>query len=98
MADAVTPVTTPNIWYQPPKGAGDAPGVVNKNMFMQLLVAQLKNQDPLSPKDGTEFVGELAQFQSMEQAVNTGQDVAAIRADLDILAGTGKGEPSGLGS
>lgn len=89
MADAVTPVTTPNIWYQPPKGAA-TPGVVNKNMFMELLVAQLKNQDPLSPKDGTEFVGELAQFQSLEQAVNTGQDVSAMRADLDTLAGTSK--------
>jgi len=27
-----------------------------KNMFMTLLVAQLKNQDPLQPQDGTQFV------------------------------------------
>jgi flagellar basal-body rod modification protein FlgD len=64
--------------------AGSAP--VTKNMFLQLLVAQLRNQDPMSPSDGTQFVAQLAQFQQMEQAVNMGQDIAAIRQDLDQLA------------
>ena len=59
---------------------------VTKNMFLQLLVAQLKNQDPLNPSDGTEFVGQLAQFQQMEQSINMGQDIAAIRSELDLLA------------
>lgn len=39
------------------------------NMFMQLLVAQIQNQDPLNPTDGTEYVSQLAQLtqvQSME--------------------------------
>jgi len=61
-------------------------GPVNKNMFLQLLVAQLRNQDPMNPSDGTQFVSQLAQFQQMEQAVNTGQDISAIRADLDQIA------------
>ena len=62
---------------------------VDKNVFLQLLVAQLKNQDPLNPADGTEFVGQLAQFQQLETSLNMGQDLTAIRADLDqILAGT----------
>jgi flagellar basal-body rod modification protein FlgD len=60
-------------------------GSVDKNMFLQLLVAQLRNQDPLNPTDGTQFVGQLAQFQQLEQSVNTGQDVTAIRQDLDTL-------------
>src|SRR5271157_4540891 len=55
---------------------------VTENMFMQLLVAQLENQDPMSPEDGTQFVTQLAQLQQLEQSVNTGQDVAAIRAQL----------------
>jgi len=58
---------------------------VNKNMFLQLLVAQLKNQDPLNPADGTAFITQLAQFQQLEQSMNTGQDVTAIRGDLDKL-------------
>jgi len=54
-----------------------------ENMFMQLLVAQLRNQDPLNPADGTQFVTQLAQFEQLEQSTNTGQDVTAIRSDLD---------------
>ncbi len=56
-------------------------------MFLQLLVAQLKNQDPMNPTDSMQFVQQLAQFQQLEQTVNTGQDVTAIRNDLDQLAG-----------
>lgn len=58
---------------------------VSKDMFLQLLVAQLKNQDPLNPTDNTAFVGQLAQFQQMEQAVNSAADITAIRADMDQL-------------
>jgi flagellar basal-body rod modification protein FlgD len=62
---------------------------VNKNMFLQLLVAQLKNQDPLNPTDSMQFVQQLAQFQQLEQSVNTGQDITAIRQDMDqLVAGT----------
>jgi flagellar basal-body rod modification protein FlgD len=59
---------------------------VDKNMFLQLLVAQLKNQDPLNPADGTQFVTQLAQFQQLESSLNIGKDVTAIRAEMDQLA------------
>jgi flagellar basal-body rod modification protein FlgD len=72
---------TPN----PPTANTAAGPSVNKNMFLQLLVAQLRNQDPMNPTDGTQFVGQLAQFQQLEQSVNSGQDLAAIRQDLDTL-------------
>ena len=58
---------------------------ITKNMFLQLLVAQLKNQDPLNPADGTQFMTQLAQFQQMEQSMNSGQDISAIRSDLDSM-------------
>jgi flagellar basal-body rod modification protein FlgD len=88
MADAVSGVTSSNPWYTPPTGPAATPGVVDKNMFLKLLVAQMRNQDPMKPNDGTEFVGQLAQFQQLEQAVNTGGDIEAIRKDLAVLAGT----------
>jgi flagellar basal-body rod modification protein FlgD len=56
-----------------------------QNMFLKLLVAQLKNQDPSNPMDGTTFVTQLAQMQQLEQSVNSGQEIAAIRQDLDAL-------------
>jgi flagellar basal-body rod modification protein FlgD len=48
-------------------------------MFLKLLVAQMRNQDPMNPADGTQFVAQLAQFSQLEQAV-------AMRQDLDLLA------------
>ena len=62
---------------------------VDKNMFLQLLVAQLQNQDPLNPSDGTQFVAQLAQFQQLEQSMNQGQDITAMRQDLDQIAAGG---------
>ena len=70
---------------QTPLSGSAATPAVDKNMFMKLLVAQLRNQDPLNPSDGTQFVAQLAQFQQLEQSVNSGQDITAIRQDLDSL-------------
>ena len=56
---------------------------VDKNVFLQLLVSQLRNQDPLNPTDGTAFVAQLAQFQQLEQSLNMSADISAIR---DVLA------------
>ena len=67
-----------------PAGTGE----VTKNMFLQLLVAQIKNQDPMSPSDGAQFLGQLAQFQQLEQSMNSAQDLSAIRGDLDQLVQT----------
>jgi flagellar basal-body rod modification protein FlgD len=72
------------------QAAAPAPAI-DKNMFLELLVAQLQNQDPMNPTDGTQFVGQLAQFQQLEQSVNMGSDISAMRQDLDQLAKTGSG-------
>jgi flagellar basal-body rod modification protein FlgD len=61
---------------------------VTKNEFLQLLVAQIQNQDPLNPTDGVQFLTQLAQFQQLEQSMNMGEDMAAARADLDKLVQT----------
>ena len=39
------------------------------NQFLQLLIAQLKNQDPTAPTDSTQFVSQLATFSNVEQQV-----------------------------
>ncbi|MDA8138527.1 MAG: flagellar hook assembly protein FlgD [Desulfobacteraceae bacterium] len=45
-------------------------GVMGKDDFLHLLVAQLQAQDPLNPMDGTAFTAQLAQFSSLEQLQN----------------------------
>lgn len=55
---------------------------MDKDAFMDLMIAQLKNQDPLNPMDGTEYAAQLAQFTSLEQLtnLNTSMD-QSIEAD-----------------
>lgn len=53
--------------------------LANEQTFLQLFVSQLKNQDPLNPADGTQFVTQLAQFSQLEQTLNMSSDMSAIR-------------------
>jgi flagellar basal-body rod modification protein FlgD len=60
---------------------GSASNPASEQMFLQLLVAQIKNQDPLNPTDGTQFVSQLAQFSEL-------QNVIGIRTDLETSMST----------
>ncbi len=54
---------------------------VSEQQFLQLLVAQLQNQDPLNPMDGTQFVSQLAQFSELEQMIGVNQGVQQLVTD-----------------
>lgn len=68
---------------------------IGQSNFLQMLVAQLENQDPLNPQDSAAFAAQLAQFSSVEQLI-------AVRAGIDqlvaISAGTGTGTGGGATS
>ena len=57
---------------------------MGRDAFLKLLVAQLKNQDPLKPQDNSAFVAELAQFSSLEQTMG-------INDRLDLLSAQSQG-------
>src|SRR5581483_10072426 len=62
---------------------GTAAGL-GKDDFMQLLIAQLKNQDPMKPTDDTQFVAQLAQFSTLE-ATNKMSDALEELAGMQAL-------------
>ena len=51
---------------------------VTTNEFLQLLIAQLQNQDPLSPMDNSQFVTQLATFNSLEQLMSINKAVTTL--------------------
>lgn len=56
-----------------------------RNEFISLMVAQIKNQDPLNPMDGTEYVGQLAQFSQVESTENMSKMMQSSMAKLDNM-------------
>jgi flagellar basal-body rod modification protein FlgD len=73
-----------------------ASSLANETTFLQLMVAQLKNQDPLQPTDGTQFLGQLAQFSQLEQLIGLRQDLKTQNPQSS--PGTGSGTPGTSGN
>ena len=65
---------------------------LGKDAFLQLLVTQLKNQDPLDPHDNSSYIAELAQFSSLEQMTNVVKNLEDLgkvvnNIDTSVLVG-----------
>jgi flagellar basal-body rod modification protein FlgD len=52
--------------------------LVSEQAFLQLLITQLQNQDPLSPADPTQFVSQLASFSSLEQITQLNTNMTSV--------------------
>lgn len=48
---------------------------LDKDAFLKLLVTQMKYQNPLEPTDNNEFIGQMAQFSTLEQSHNTNKSI-----------------------
>ncbi|PKM81949.1 MAG: hypothetical protein CVU88_03625 [Firmicutes bacterium HGW-Firmicutes-13] len=58
---------------------------LDKDAFLQILVAQLRNQDPLNPVDGENFIGQMAQLSSLEQLTALNKSIAELSQKQDEL-------------
>jgi flagellar basal-body rod modification protein FlgD len=54
--------------------------------FLHLLVAQMRNQDPINPMDGAQFASQLAQFNSVEQLIGVNDGLKVLQSSQDMMS------------
>ena len=61
---------------------------INQDQFLQMLMAELKNQNPMNPNssDPMQFVTELAQFTSVEQQTYTAESTQTMAANQNTAS------------
>ena len=75
--------STPPSSKSPGKTAATDPNnLANKEVFLQLLIAQIKNQDPTKPADSIQYLTQLSQFTGVEQLVDIKATLKEISAAL----------------
>jgi flagellar basal-body rod modification protein FlgD len=62
--------------------------LTNPDTFLQLLVAQLKYQDPLNPTSGTQFLSQTAQLTEVETMSNLESEVSQEASSQQQMAST----------
>jgi flagellar basal-body rod modification protein FlgD len=78
MSIPATEAVTTGLFGTAPSASTGASGSADKEMFLQLLVAQMRYQDPMNPTDSSQFLAQSAQFTALEKM----QDVADRTAQL----------------
>lgn len=69
----------------------------DKDLFLKLLVAQMKNQDPFNSQDPTQYITQLAQFNMLEQSMTLNENIEyMIGMTNGILVNSAMGTASNL--
>lgn len=83
-ASAVGPATETDLYGTQTTPKKDS-ALESKDSFLQLLVAQIKNQDPLNPADGVQFLTQLAQFSQLEQTMGIREEISGLREQVETV-------------
>lgn len=59
---------------------------LGQQQFLQLLVAQMRHQDPINPLDGAEFASQLAQFNSVEQLIDVNGGLKDLQEGQEMMS------------
>jgi flagellar basal-body rod modification protein FlgD len=75
---AANAVANPDATTGATKKSDAEKAALDYNAFLQLLVAQLKNQDPLNPSDPTQQLSQLASFSNVEQSIKLNDKLSSL--------------------
>ena len=73
----------------PATAAAHADSSLGKDAFLNLLVTQLKHQDPMNPMDDQQFMGQMAQFSTLEQITNLNSSMTAVNFGNEVTQAAG---------
>lgn len=62
---------------------------VDYNTFLQLLIAEMKNQDPTNPMDTSQYMSQFAQLSSVEQAMQTNTKLDSLLSSQSLSQADG---------
>jgi flagellar basal-body rod modification protein FlgD len=62
---------------------------LDQDDFLKLLVTKMSAQDPMNPQQDTEFISQMAQFSSLEQAKSMTADMATLKSQQEVLTANG---------
>jgi flagellar basal-body rod modification protein FlgD len=94
MATSMVSPTQSNNTPSTLSSASSANSLTSEDAFLKLLVAQIKNQDPLNPDDGIQFLTQLTGFSQLEQLMQINQELAP-QAISDSPATSTTANPAG---
>jgi flagellar basal-body rod modification protein FlgD len=63
--------------------------VLGKDDFLKLMVAQMKNQDPMNPSDDKDNIAQMAQFSSLEQITNLANATQQLADRMNLTQNVG---------
>jgi flagellar basal-body rod modification protein FlgD len=69
--------------------AAPAAPTLNYNAFLQLLIAEMKNQDPTKPMDSAQYVAQLATFSNVEQSVQANAKLDSLMTSFALSQADG---------
>ena len=101
MANSLNTITVNDVTYDAAEYAKEHTTVkanddLGKDAFLQLLVAQMKYQDPLDPQDNSEYVAELANFSALEQMTNVSKNIESLSAIVEGISSAVASNTAGL--
>ncbi len=74
-----------SITSTPISQSGTQGGILNQEDFLEIMIAELANQDPFEPLDNREFLGQLTQMQNLEASTQMTESLAQLSESLQSM-------------